>query len=92
MSDATAGSGNIERRDIVSVNGRQGIVNIDLRPEHNFVQVVWLDEREKKRQRSRSSHLSQAQEQRTQWQAGTHLLHDRPFVSFASASGIYLLQ
>ena len=36
--------------------------------------------------------LSQAQEQRTQWQAGTHLLHDRPFVSFASASGIYLLQ
>ena len=34
MSDATAGSGNIERRDIVSVNGRQDIVNIDLRPEH----------------------------------------------------------
>ena len=36
--------------------------------------------------------LSQAQEQRTQWQAGTHLLHDRPFAGFASASGIYLLQ
>tara|TARA_B100001175_G_C19309754_1_gene542422 strand:- start:610 stop:735 length:126 start_codon:yes stop_codon:yes gene_type:complete len=34
----------------------------------------------------------QAQEQRTQWQAGTHLFHDRPFAGFASASGIYLLQ
>jgi len=46
--DTAAGSGNIERRDTVSVNGRQGIVNIDLRPEHNFVQVVWLDEKDGK--------------------------------------------
>ena len=55
----------------------------------NQLYPVWST---KQWQKSRSSHLSQAQEQRTQWQAGTHLFHDRPFAGFASASGIYLLQ
>ena len=30
--------------NLVSVNGRQGIVNWDGRPEHQFLTVRWLDD------------------------------------------------